>query len=289
MDIGIGLPGMIPGVEGDTVLEWARRAERRGFHSLVVDDRLVWEGYEVLVTAAAAAAVTERVRITAAVVVAPLRRNVAEFAKQAASIDRLSGGRFVLGVGVGSRQDDFDTSRVDFHRRGRLTDELLAECRSLWTGRPGFGPLASTPGGPTVVFGGRSTATFRRLAEYGSGWVCATSGGPEGLRSGAELAVAAWEGAGREGRPRLLALTPRFALGPGGREAVDGYVRAYNAYRGAGAEQRATSALLDAASVRAQCEVFRAAGCEELIFHPADPDPAEVDRLAEALGGLLSV
>ncbi|HVB06189.1 MAG TPA: LLM class flavin-dependent oxidoreductase [Acidimicrobiales bacterium] len=288
MDIAIGLPGLIPGTEASTVLEWARRAEARGFHSLVVDERLVWDGYEILITAAAAAAVTERVRITASVVVAPLRKNVAEFAKQAASIDRLSAGRFVLGLGVGSRVDDFALSGVDLHERGRRTDALLAECRSLWTGEPAaFGPKPATAGGPSLLFGGRSPATFRRVAEYGTGWICATSGGVDGLRSGADLLEASWREAGREGRPRLLALTPRFALGPNGRDAVDDYVRAYNAYRGEGAEQRATSALLTAGDVRAQFDRFAEAGCDELILNPADPDPEQVDLLADALADVL--
>lgn len=284
MEITIGLPGMIPGVSGETVLEWARRAEARGFHSVAVDERLMWEGYEILITAASAASVTSRLRITAAVVVAPLRRNVAEFAKQATSLDRLSAGRFVLGLGVGSRPDDFEASGVEFHRRGALTDALLAECRTRWEGDGAFGPRPFTPGGPPLVFGGRSEATFRRVARYGTGWVCATSGGPDGLRSGAGLVGDAWSSAGREGRPRLLALTPRFALSPNGREAVDGYVRAYNAYRGQGAEQRAASALLSPDDVRQQLAAFSEAGCDELIFHPADPNPDEVDRLADAVG-----
>src|SRR5690242_16979987 len=119
MDVGIGLPAALPGVEGRRIVDWARAGEAAGFASLGTIDRLVYPNFEPLIALAAAAAVTERVRLVTAVLLAPLRPNSALLAKQAASIDRLSGGRLVLGLGVGSRPDDFETSGVDLHRRGR--------------------------------------------------------------------------------------------------------------------------------------------------------------------------
>src|SRR5882757_6879683 len=108
MDVGIGLPATIPGVEGDQVVEWARRAEARGFSSLGTLDRLVYGNYEPLIALAAAAAVTERIRLTTAILIAPMRANAAMLAKQAASVDALSGGRLVLGIAVGGREDDYE-------------------------------------------------------------------------------------------------------------------------------------------------------------------------------------
>src|SRR5437764_9490948 len=127
MDVGIGLPATIPGVQRDQLLEWARRAEARGFSSLGTIDRIVYANYEPLIALAAAAAVTERIRLATTILIAPYRANAALLAKQASSVDALSGGRLVLGVAVGGREDDYEVSGVDFHTRGRRFEEMLQE------------------------------------------------------------------------------------------------------------------------------------------------------------------
>src|SRR3954454_19953012 len=127
MDIGIGLPATILNVDGRLLIDWAQQAEQRGFSSLGTIDRLVYGNYESLIALTAAAAVTERIRLTTSILLAPLRTNHAEFAKQAASLDRLSNGRLVLGLGVGAREDDFRASGVDLGSRGKETDALLEQ------------------------------------------------------------------------------------------------------------------------------------------------------------------
>ena len=132
MDVGIGLPSTIRGVEREQVLEWARRAEARGFSSLGTIDRIVYDNYEPLIALAAAAAVTERIRLATTILIAPYRANGALVAKQAASVDRLSRGRLVLGVAVGGREDDYEASGVDFHTRGRQFEAMLGQWEKVW-------------------------------------------------------------------------------------------------------------------------------------------------------------
>jgi alkanesulfonate monooxygenase SsuD/methylene tetrahydromethanopterin reductase-like flavin-dependent oxidoreductase (luciferase family) len=112
--IGIGLPNTIPGLTGEQLIEWARRADAAGFSSLGTIDRIVYPNYEPLVTLAAAAAVTERISLTPSILILPYRISAAIVAKQAATLHHLSGGRLVLGVAVGGREDDYTAAGASF-------------------------------------------------------------------------------------------------------------------------------------------------------------------------------
>src|SRR6478735_494214 len=133
MNVGIGLPNAVRGVERSGIVEWAQRAEKAGFSSLGTIDRIAYPNYESLIALAAAAAVTERIRLVTDIMIAPLRASTALLAKQSATIDHLSGGRLVLGLAPGGREDDYTLSGVDFHRRGAIMDRQLAELEKLWT------------------------------------------------------------------------------------------------------------------------------------------------------------
>src|SRR6059058_4758068 len=166
MDVGIGLPATIPGVQRDQLLEWARRAEARGFSSLGTIDRVVYGNYEPLIALTAAAAVTERIRLATTILIVPNRFNAALLAKQAASVDALSGGRLVLGIAVGGREDDYEASEVDFHSRGRRFEAMLDRMGRMWDGESfgtagGVGPRAAK-GRPTLIMGGAADVAFRR-------------------------------------------------------------------------------------------------------------------------------
>jgi alkanesulfonate monooxygenase SsuD/methylene tetrahydromethanopterin reductase-like flavin-dependent oxidoreductase (luciferase family) len=290
MEVGIGLPATIPGVEGEQLLEWARRAEARGFSSLGTIDRLVYPNYEPLVALAAAAAVTERIRLTTAILIAPYRANAALVAKQAATLDDLSNGRLVLGAAIGGREDDYAASGVDIHTRGRRFDEMLAEWKRIWAGEAfgtagAIGPPARN-GGPALMIGGSVDAAFRRAATYAEGWIMG-GGTPEDFTQGAAKVDAAWRAAGRDGTPRTAALA-YFALGDRAKEAAARYLKDYYAWLGDLAEMIAGSAATDPATVNGYADAFEQAGCDELILFPSSADPAQVDLLADALGSRLA-
>src|SRR3954453_10136962 len=201
MDIGIGLPTTIPGVKRRDVLDWARASEDAGFSALGTIDRVVYGNHESLIALAAAGAVTERIGLTTAILIAPLRSSAALLAKQAASIDVLSEGRLTLGLAVGGRQDDYAAAGVDFHRRGKLFDEQLDLMQRIWAGESfgTAGAIGPTPtaGGPRVLMGGTAPVAYERAARYGSGWI-AGGGGPDAFAQGAAAMREAWTTAGRD-------------------------------------------------------------------------------------------
>ncbi|HEY3683369.1 MAG TPA: LLM class flavin-dependent oxidoreductase [Streptosporangiaceae bacterium] len=288
MDVGIGLPSTIPGVRGEAVIEWARRADTAGFSTLGTLDRVVYDNFDAVPTLAAAAAVTSRIRLTTAILIAPYRGNGVLLGKQLASIDALSGGRLTVGIAVGGREDDFTATGSSFRTRGADMDALLAEMRSVWAaephgdGRP-VGPAPVQAGGPPLLIGGNGKAAIRRTVEYGAGWI-AGGGGPDMFAQGAETIRAAWTDAGRPGAPRLAALS-YFALGAGATDAAHRYLTDYYSFLGDFADQIAKGALTTPDAVRDAVRAFGDAGCDELVLFPCSADPDQVSLLAAALNG----
>ncbi len=285
MDIGIGLPNVIPGVKGSELLEWARRAESAGFASLGTIDRIVYPNYEPLVALTAAAAVTERVRLTTAVALLPVRQNAGLFAKQAATLQHLSGGRVVLGVAVGGREDDYEGTGADFAGRGKRFEEMLAEIRADWDGAErGFagaiGPdVSERP--PSLIIGGQVDAAFRRAAEFGDGWM-AGGGPPEALPEGRDKTERAFRAAGRSEAPRVMALS-YFALGDDPDSDVERSIRSYYSFAPPYADMVVGLTTKGADEVAERVRRFEENGCDELILFPASSDPRHVDLLAEAV------
>jgi alkanesulfonate monooxygenase SsuD/methylene tetrahydromethanopterin reductase-like flavin-dependent oxidoreductase (luciferase family) len=164
MEIGIGLPNTVLGVDRRGIVDWARSAEDAGFSSLGTIDRIAYPNFESLISLAAAAAVTEKIKLTTDILLAPTRR-AALLAKQAATVDQISGGRLVLGFGVGGREDDFELVDVDFHKRGAIFDSQLEEMHRLWgAGDNSFGPPPANGSRPGILIGGRADVAYQRAA-----------------------------------------------------------------------------------------------------------------------------
>jgi alkanesulfonate monooxygenase SsuD/methylene tetrahydromethanopterin reductase-like flavin-dependent oxidoreductase (luciferase family) len=261
-------------------VEWAQRAERAGFASLGTLDRLVYANYESLIALAAAAAVTERIELVTDILIAPLRSNTALFAKQAATIDSLSGGRLTLGLAPGGRRDDFEASGVDFSRRGRIFEQQLDEMTAVWRGERGIGPAPRPDGRPGLLIGGRAEAAYQRAARYADGWTI--GGGPPAMVTQAlDKLTDAWSAAGRVDRPRTMALF-YFALGGDAEKMASDSLGHYYAFLGDYAQQVVATAATDADTVRQYLAGFEAAGTDDVICFPASADVSQVDRLAEA-------
>jgi alkanesulfonate monooxygenase SsuD/methylene tetrahydromethanopterin reductase-like flavin-dependent oxidoreductase (luciferase family) len=263
-------------------VEWARRAEAAGFSSLGTIDRIAYANYESLIALTAAAAVTERIRLVTDILIAPLRANTALFAKQTATIDHLSGGRLVLGLAPGGREDDYTLGGVDFHRRGRLFDEQLEALPRLWAGEGGLGPAPASPGGrPGLLIGGANEKAYARAARHGDGWT-AGGAGPEAFGQAREAVRAAWKDAGRDGEPRTMALF-YFALGDDPEGAARASLGGYYSFLGDYADMIVQGAVKDADGLRSVVAGYEQAGADEVICFPASADPAQVDLLAAAV------
>ena len=279
MDVGIGLPNAVKGTSGDELVEFARRADQRGFSSLGTIDRIVYGNYEPLVALAAAAAVTERIRLSTTVLLGPLRPNAVALAKQTLSLNALSGGRLTLGIGLGARGDDYEAAGIDTKGRAQVMDELLEGLRKAWADDT-IGPDHEEP---ELLVGGHVQASYERTAKWGDGWI-AGGATPDDFAEMAEAVKAAWKEAGRDGEPRLAGLA-YYALGDGAEESARAYLTDYYAFLGDEvANMIAGSAATDPDTVKGYIQAFTDAGLDELIFFPSNGDPEQVDLLADAAG-----
>ena len=163
---------------------YSKTGRMPGREDMPIPDPLVWLGY--------AAAVTATLRLATGVLILP-QRQPAYAAKQLATLDVLSGGRAIAGVGVGWLAEEFAAVGVPFEERGARTDESIQALRSLWSPRaePFRGrfyrweevesnPRPVQPGGIPIVVGGHSAPAARRAARLGDGFFPAR-GSPEEL------------------------------------------------------------------------------------------------------------
>jgi alkanesulfonate monooxygenase SsuD/methylene tetrahydromethanopterin reductase-like flavin-dependent oxidoreductase (luciferase family) len=283
MRIGIGIPNTIPGVEGRFLLEWARHADAAGFSSMSTIGRIAYPNYEELTVLAAAAGATQRIGLQTAVLLAPTRDPVL-LAKEAASLDQLSSGRFVLGMGVGARSDDFDVAQRRFAGRGRRFEQDLELMHRAWRGEPVAGsPKPVTPRPVNgdhvpIIIGGQAPKVIQRAARWGIGWISG-GGGPEWAAASFDQVRAAWREAGREGEPELRALQ-YYALGP---DAESGRANLLDYYGRDLTGMIWPSVPLDADSLRQVARRFEEVGATEVLFVPTIGSLQQLELLAQVV------
>ncbi|MFK0194806.1 LLM class flavin-dependent oxidoreductase [Kitasatospora sp. NPDC090308] len=176
MQLGVNVPNFGPGADPGVLRGWARTVEELGYDLLMVSDHVaitpdVAERYpepfhEPFTTLSWLAGLTTRVRLGTTVLILPYRDPLLT-ARMAVGLDRLSGGRLVLGVGTGWARQEFAALGVPFADRGRLTDACLEVLR-------GNGPAGSgaPPGAERIPVwvGGHGPAALRRAARFGDAW-----------------------------------------------------------------------------------------------------------------------
>jgi alkanesulfonate monooxygenase SsuD/methylene tetrahydromethanopterin reductase-like flavin-dependent oxidoreductase (luciferase family) len=284
--IGIGIPNAVPGTPGSTLIEWAKRAEDRGFHALATIDRFAYPTNDALTTLAAAGAVTSRIGLLTDILLAPAYEPV-HLAKVTATVDQLSNGRLTLGLAPGGREDDYTATGRDFAGRGAVFDDTLSLLRQAWRGQPVGGVTREAAPTPVrehrvpILVGGSGERAVRRTAEWGDGW---TSGGapPEQAAAFIPRIQAAWAEARRDGEPRLAALA-YYSLGDDAEAGSLAYLRDYYGFLGPYADTIAAGALRSEQALKGAVSAFADAGFTEFYLMPTYADPDQVHRLADAV------
>lgn len=188
MHFGVILPNYGKGSTPDGIRRVTELADELGFDSVWATEHIVvgpdgvdpyGRVYDPLVTLGWIAGLTERIGLGTSIVLAPLH-NPMHLAKEVATLQELSGGRFTLGLGVGWHEDEFEFMSIPFERRGRRAEEAIRVMRALWTGQRDFEgelwsfhdataePHPSPP--PEIWIGGSSDRAVRRALEFGDVW-----------------------------------------------------------------------------------------------------------------------
>jgi alkanesulfonate monooxygenase SsuD/methylene tetrahydromethanopterin reductase-like flavin-dependent oxidoreductase (luciferase family) len=285
------LPTMLPHTRDD-VLAWCRGVDAGAWASLAVPERITYTSHDITVQLAAAAALTERVRLWTTIVILPAHDAVA-VAKQMASVDVLSGGRLTMGVGIGGREHDYRAINASFARRFPRMDEQVATMQRIWNGEPPFegadpvGPPPVQPGGPPLIAGVFGPKGIARAARWAAGvdgaW---TLDGSEPAMSAAFTQIRdAWRDAGRADPPHVSS-SIWYALGPDAEQQLHSYaydyLKIFGDEIGKGAASMATCFGADA--LWQAVANARDAGADEFFLVPTTADPAELDRTVEVLG-----
>jgi len=192
MKFGINILNFGPGTDPESLARWAYFAEETGYHLIMISDHVaitpdVQEGfpapfYDPFVSISWLANIVKKVELGTTVIILPYRHPLL-MARMAANIDQLSGGRFILGTGVGWAKQEFDALGVPFGKRGALADEYLEIIRLCWANDVASyqgqftvfenvhtGPRPARAGGLPIWVGGSSDAALKRAVRFGDAW-----------------------------------------------------------------------------------------------------------------------
>ena len=293
MQISLGLPTFLA---HDRALElsWYRTIDQGPWSGMVFSDGITFpNSWSLTVQLSAAAAMTERVKLSTAIATLPLRNPVL-FAKELATIDVLSGGRLVVGVGIGGLQDDYLATGGDLALRHQRMDDHVATMQKVWRQEPlvegqfPVGPKPLQPSGIPLLAGASGPKALARAAKWASGVIDAGATiafDKEALAAQKACVVQAWKDAGRDDTPYFAACM-YFALGPNAKEQLGDYMFHMSHSYGEDAAREAAQYVANYGADRLRDAVAgaREIGLDELMLLPTTPDVTEIDRVREILG-----
>ena len=292
--IGLAFVNPAPLTTPSNVINFAKKCEAMGIDSMWTIDRIAYDNLEPLTILAAAAGATQRIRLGTSVLL-PGIRQPALLAKTVATLDFLSNGRITLGIGFGSRENDFSAVEVPYEARGSRAVECIQLMKRLWTeknvthkGR--FFNVQNLTVGPRpiqnpipIFTGGSAEAALKRAGTWANGFICGSSAIPDfsiTWEKVAQYARAAGRDPGKIEKAGLtfIAINDDKAKAA---EAVGTYItRYYGRLRG---DVENTFPVGSAAACAERIEAFFARGLDTLIIGMADPDPKQVDLFADTV------
>ena len=296
MKIGLSIPSTVAEANRDLLCEWIRRIDRGPFSTLATGERIASPFLDLMGVLSAAAVLTERVRIQSLITLAPVHEAVL-LAKQAATVDVLSGGRFTLGVGVGMREYDYALGGKlgDFKRRLSALDERVDVMKRIWAGTyalpadaPPIGPAPVQAGGPPVFASSLGPKSMKRAARWADGLA--------GFHMAPDLDEVEkifarfreeWTAAGRSGEPPLQ-MSFWYGLTDDAPARVMAFARDYFQIFGAAFAERQSRKCCATSpeAIRGLLRRLEDMGCDEVILAPTIASLDELSATEELVAGL---
>lgn len=292
-NIGLAWVNPAPLTKPENVINFARKCEAMGCRSMWTIDRIAYDNLEPLTTLAAAAGATRRIRLGTSVLLGNLR-HPSHLAKSVATLDFISNGRVTLGLGFGSRENDYQAVEVPFEHRGSRAVEQVQLIKRLWTEdnvthkgkffnveNLTVGPRPIQKPHPPIWTGGSAEIALKRAGTWANGFICGSSAIPD-FPSTWEKVVRYARAAGRNPNEITKAGLTFMAIDNDHAKAVkavEAYVMRY--YGRLRADVANTSLVGSPTAVAERIEAFLSRGLDTLIIGVADPDPRQLDLFGE--------
>jgi probable F420-dependent oxidoreductase len=292
-NIGLAWVTPAPLTKPENAVSFAKKLEAMGCHALWTIDRIAYDNLEPLTLLAAAAGATQKIRLGTSVLLGNLR-HPSHLAKIVATLDFISNGRVTLGLGFGSRENDYKAVEVPFEHRGSRAVEQVQLLKRLWTEdnvthkgkffnveNLTIGPRPVQKPHPPIWTGGSAETALKRAGAWADGFICGSSAIPD-FPSTWEKVSAYARVAGRDPNKITKAGLTFMAINDDHAKAVktvENYVMRY--YGRQRADVANTSLVGSSGAVVDRIGAFLAKGLDTLIIGLADPDPKQLDLFGE--------
>jgi len=291
--IGLAWVNPAPLTKPENVVNFAKKCEAMGCQSMWSIDRVAYDNLEPLTVLAAAAGATQKIRLGTSVLLGNLR-HASHVAKIVSTLDFISNGRVTLGLGFGSRENDYKAVEIPFEHRGSRAVEQVQLMKRLWTEENvtfegkfynvenlSVGPKPIQKPHPPIWTGGSAEVALKRAGSWADGFICGSSAIPDFPSTWEKIAGYA-RAAGRDPNKISKAGLTFMAIHDDQSKAVravEDYVMRY--YGRLRADVANTSLVGSPAAIAERMGAFLSRGLDTLIIGVADPDPRQLDLFGD--------